>query len=158
MKVKQNRKGFTLIELLAVIVILAIIALIATPIILNVINDSRKKAAIDSSYGVIKSIQLAYTQNQVAATPVDTDQTLTFGSDTQLQIGNTNTSVTKVSISGDIPTSGKATLSVSNGSVTFENVKFGNFYCNTFIKGSSTRVCCETSQNCNTDSKISTDQ
>ena len=36
------RKGFTLIELLAVIVILAIVALIATPLILNVIDDSRK--------------------------------------------------------------------------------------------------------------------
>ena len=34
-------KGFTLIELLAVIVILAIIALIATPIIINIIEDSK---------------------------------------------------------------------------------------------------------------------
>lgn len=156
---RQNRKGFTLIELLAVIVILAIVALIATPIILNVINDSRKKAAIDSSYGVIKSIQLAYTQNQVAATPVDTDQTITFGSNAELQIGTSGTtSVTKVSISGDIPTEGTATLNVKDGSVTFSNVKFGNFYCNTFKKGSATRVCCETTQSCTTDSKISTDE
>ena len=42
-------KGFTLIELLAVIVILAIIALIATPIIINIIEDSTKQAAIQSS-------------------------------------------------------------------------------------------------------------
>ena len=39
---KRNTKGFTLVELLAVIVILAIIALIATPIILGVIEDARK--------------------------------------------------------------------------------------------------------------------
>ena len=38
------KKGFTLIELLAVIIILAIVALIATPIILNVINDARISA------------------------------------------------------------------------------------------------------------------
>ncbi len=38
------KKGFTLIELLAVIIILAIVALIATPIILNVINDARVSA------------------------------------------------------------------------------------------------------------------
>ncbi|MDD3187228.1 MAG: prepilin-type N-terminal cleavage/methylation domain-containing protein [Bacilli bacterium] len=38
------KKGFTLIELLAVIVILAIIAVITTPIILNVIEDSKEKA------------------------------------------------------------------------------------------------------------------
>ena len=35
----MKKRGFTLIELLAVIVILSIIALIATPIILNVISD-----------------------------------------------------------------------------------------------------------------------
>ena len=41
----MKNKGFTLIELLAVIVILAIIALIATPVILNIIEDARKSAA-----------------------------------------------------------------------------------------------------------------
>ncbi len=43
------KKGFTLIELLAVIVILAVIALIATPIILNIVEDSTKQAAIQGS-------------------------------------------------------------------------------------------------------------
>ncbi len=37
----MKRKGFTLIELLAVIVVLAIIALIATPIVLNIIENSK---------------------------------------------------------------------------------------------------------------------
>ena len=40
----MRNKGFTLIELLAVIVILAIIALIATPIILGIIKDTKKEA------------------------------------------------------------------------------------------------------------------
>ena len=40
----MKKKGFTLIELLAVIVILAIIALIATPIILNIISDSKEES------------------------------------------------------------------------------------------------------------------
>ena len=52
-----NKKGFTLIELLAVIVILAIIALIATPIILNMINDAKKSAAKDSAYGYIEAVE-----------------------------------------------------------------------------------------------------
>ena len=53
----KNKKGFTLIELLAVIVILAIIALIATPIILNMINNAKKSAAVDSAYGYIEAIE-----------------------------------------------------------------------------------------------------
>ena len=40
----MKKNGFTLIELLAVIVILAIIALIATPIILGIINDARRES------------------------------------------------------------------------------------------------------------------
>ena len=36
---KENNKGFTLIELLAVIVILAVIALIATPLIMGTITS-----------------------------------------------------------------------------------------------------------------------
>lgn len=37
------KKGFTLIELLAVIVILGIVALIATPAVINVLNNSKTK-------------------------------------------------------------------------------------------------------------------
>ena len=51
----KKKKGFTLIELLAVIVILAIIALIATPIILNIVEKARKSAFENTAYGIIKS-------------------------------------------------------------------------------------------------------
>lgn len=53
---KQN-KGFTLIELLAVIVILAVIALIATPLVMSTINDAKKGAAISSGYGYIEALE-----------------------------------------------------------------------------------------------------
>ena len=49
-------KGFTLIELLAVIIILAIIALIATPIILNVIDDAKKSAGLSEANMVYSGI------------------------------------------------------------------------------------------------------
>ena len=51
------KKGFTLIELLAVIVILAIIALIATPIILGVVENARKSAAGSSALGYIDAVE-----------------------------------------------------------------------------------------------------
>lgn len=57
----MNKKGFTLIELLAVIVILAIIALIATPIILGIINDAKNSAKKRSAELVYSGIQYAYT-------------------------------------------------------------------------------------------------
>ena len=47
------KKGFTLIELLAVIVILSVLALVAIPIVINIIKESRlstKQRSIDS-YG-----------------------------------------------------------------------------------------------------------
>ncbi len=56
----MRNKGFTLIELLAVIVILAIIALIATPVILGIINDSRNQARVRSAELVVSTVQRDY--------------------------------------------------------------------------------------------------
>lgn len=53
----MKKKGFTLIELLAVIVILAIIALIATPMIMDVIEKSRRGAAIESVNGILDAAE-----------------------------------------------------------------------------------------------------
>ena len=58
----MKNKGFTLIELLAVIVILAIIALIATPIIIGIINDAREQAKKRSAELVYTGIEYAYTE------------------------------------------------------------------------------------------------
>ena len=56
---KKNKKGFTLIELVAVLVIMAIIALIVTPLVMNIIRKARisaDKRSVDA-YG--RSIELA---------------------------------------------------------------------------------------------------
>lgn len=60
----MKKKGFTLIELLAVIVILAIIALIATPMILGVIEKAKRGAAIDSVHGILEAGE-EYQVNQM---------------------------------------------------------------------------------------------
>ena len=62
---KLNKKGFTLIELLAVIVILAVIALIATPLIMGTITKARKNSAVDSAYGYMKAVEQAVGEKQL---------------------------------------------------------------------------------------------
>ena len=63
-------KGFTLIELLAVIVILAVIALIATPIILNIIEDARDSAKQRSLELYKDAITSKIVASQLTDTPV----------------------------------------------------------------------------------------
>ena len=56
---KKNRKGFTLIELIAVLVILAVLALIVTPLVMNIVKktkDSANKRSVDA-YG--KAVELS---------------------------------------------------------------------------------------------------
>ena len=58
---KMNKKGFTLIELLAVIVILAVIALIASPIILGIINDAREASRVRSVEAYADAVETTVT-------------------------------------------------------------------------------------------------
>jgi len=50
------KKAFTLIELLAVIIILAIVALIATPIILDVVDDAKNSAAKSEAAMIVSGV------------------------------------------------------------------------------------------------------
>lgn len=63
----MNKKGFTLIELLAVIIILAIVALVATPIIIDVIDDARNSAALSNANLVYTGINNYCYQSRTKA-------------------------------------------------------------------------------------------
>ncbi len=60
------KKGFTLVELLAVIVILAVLALITTPILLNVIESSRKSTALNSAEGYVRAVSNYLIMNELS--------------------------------------------------------------------------------------------
>ncbi len=64
-------KGFTLIELLAVIIILAVIALIATPIILDVIEDAERSANVSEINLIIRSAEIYYSTNLLTGIQFD---------------------------------------------------------------------------------------
>ena len=62
----MRKRGFTLIELLAVIVILGVLALIATPLILNVVEKAREQAFLDSAYGIRDAAEYRYTESMLS--------------------------------------------------------------------------------------------
>ena len=64
----MKNKGFTLIELLAVIVILAIIALIATPMILGVIDTAKRGSAESAALGYVDAVEKSVMIKQVNGT------------------------------------------------------------------------------------------
>lgn len=136
---KQN-KGFTLIELLAVIVILAVIALIATPLVMSTINDARKNSAINSAYGYIKALEVSMS----TAMANDTSLNLTNGDfvvETATAAGSytykyaigtgSDTAITSgvkaltVSFQGDTPS--KVELQISDGKISGGTLIINNF-------------------------------
>ncbi|MBP3766457.1 MAG: prepilin-type N-terminal cleavage/methylation domain-containing protein [Bacilli bacterium] len=70
----MKKRGFTLVELLAVIIVLAIIALIAYPVLIGVIENSRKTAVRDSAYGLIDSADLYFASKSNSTFICDGDK------------------------------------------------------------------------------------
>ncbi|MFD2328292.1 prepilin-type N-terminal cleavage/methylation domain-containing protein [Cohnella sp. GCM10020058] len=67
-KAKEDQKGFTLIELLAVIVILAVIAAIAIPLIGSIINKSKKDSDVATARQIYDASRL-YITSQMDGDP-----------------------------------------------------------------------------------------
>lgn len=127
----KRSKGFTLIELLAVIVILAIIALITVPTVIKIINNAKKGAAEDSTYGVVEAAKLYWASNAALS---ETADAVTFTcSETGCASGSN-----ALDISGTKPTAG--TITIDDGEVTATGLVFGNFTCGV---GEDGKAACE---------------
>ena len=115
---KNNRKkfklatlGFTLIELLAVIIILGIIALITIPLVINIVEKSKKEAFKNSAYGIIKSGELYYSNKLLEVEEMKEDVTFTFPEAKELEIkGKKPTSGNMI-----VTKEGKIELAITNG-------------------------------------------
>ena len=110
----MKRKGFTLIELLAVIVVLAIIALIATPIVMNTIKNAKKGAAERTADNYIKQVETAVAEAKLGNNSIPNG---TYDIDENGNLTGTGLPNGKLEIdmSGNKPTSGK--IKITNGSV-----------------------------------------
>ena len=115
----KNKKGFTLIELLAVIVVLAIIALIATPIVMNTIKNAKKGAAERTADNYIKQVETAVAESRIDGTKV-ANGTYNIQPDGNLcpasGCGENDKDKITIDMGGNKPTSG--TVTIKNGGVS----------------------------------------
>lgn len=78
-KAKEDQKGFTLIELLAVIVILAVIAAIAIPLIGNIIDKSKKDSDVSTARQIYDATKLYVTSDLNGTYPKSTTASAAAG-------------------------------------------------------------------------------
>ena len=108
-----KRKGFTLIELLAVIVILSLIALVAIPMIMNVIESSKKGAYEESLRNLIKATEYYETSEKILGRDVDFSNGISvLENHIEMKNKNFKTGIIKKN---------------ENGELYLENVSDGNF-------------------------------
>ena len=131
---KNKKIGFTLIELLAVIIVLAIIALIATPIIFNVIENAKIKSLENSCYGVIDAVRTKYAEGLLNLNKI------------------TNGNVNELTVSGEKPMAGTWTIDNTKNSdergIKIVGVKFAsmkNYTCSNVDENDkiTSKVTCE---------------
>ena len=111
----KNKKGFTLIELLAVIVVLAIIALIATPIVMNTIKNAKKGAAERTADNYIKQVETAVAEAKLENKSVP-NGTYNIDGNGNLTGAGLPDGKLEINMSGNKPSGG--TVKISNGGVS----------------------------------------
>ena len=117
----MKRKGFTLIELLAVIVVLAIIALIATPIVMNTIKSAKKGAAERSADNYIEAVETAVATKRLDNVILEGEYIIQpDGSLCPLSgCGENDKDKVIIEMEGNKPSGG--TITINNGQVTTDS-------------------------------------
>jgi len=123
------KKGFTLIELLAVIVILAIIALIATPMILGVIDDAKQGAAKSSALGYIDAVEKATILAEVSPA---TYTAIPAGVYDVVLDSATGEALAKISLKGAKPTAGYVVVG-TDGSIVAAELYFNTIHASKYV-------------------------
>ena len=140
------KKGFTLIELLAVIVILAIIALIATPIVVNIISNSKESTMLRSAEMYLDAVEYGI------ADTIMNNKNIASGSHTIMENGNicigtySNKTCTgdiiEVEVNGEVPEEG-STITIEEGKIKDINLLYGD---KTIIKDSGGNLVYDTDE------------
>ena len=128
----MKNKGFTLIELLAVIVILAIIALIATPMILGVIDTAKRGSSESSALGYVEAVEKSSLIAVIDEGSQYADGTYTVNGKSLTETSGTSCNsaacVYTIDYKGDTAT---GSLKIENGEVTSAELTFAKIHANT---------------------------
>ena len=108
------KNGFTLIELLAVIVILAIIALIATPIVLSIIEETKESAVLRSAEHYLSSVEQSIAKKSLAIGGSFSPNTCEVQEGGNLLCDGKDE--LKIEVNGETPSSG--TITFEKGKIT----------------------------------------
>lgn len=140
---KKNTKGFTLIELLAVIVVLAVIALIATPIVLNLVKEAKVGAARESVTSYMKAVENSVLKEMVNGKNVTFCETYNIDGKT-LSVPKDATNTDKcvksltVDVSGNVPSAGTVKMEADGSNITAEGVKVDTYGPFTYTQSTGT--------------------
>ena len=116
----KRKNAFTLIELLAVIVVLAIIALIATPIVMNTIKNAKKGAAERTADNYIKQVETAVAEAKLGNNSIP-NGTYDIDDNGDLTGAGLPDGKLEIDMSENKPSGG--TVTISNGEVSQKETK-----------------------------------
>ena len=132
------KNGFTLVELLAVIVILAVLALIATPVVLSIIDDTKESAMLRSAEMYLSGVENAVIRENMNSGGNFRPNACTISNGTLSCNGTT----VEVEVNGEVP---------KEGTIVFENGKIKEveliYESGTIIKDDSGNLVYEESTN-----------
>ena len=121
------KKGFTLIELLAVIVILAIISLIAVPIVIHIINDAKKSSEEESIELYIDAVQKTIAKKQLSNPNFNPDKCeIQDNGDLECYKDNKLIDTVQIEMKGNVPKSG--VIKIENNKINYKNIFYENLY------------------------------
>lgn len=139
----EHKRGFTLIELLAVIVILAAIALISLPIVINIINKVQGRVRTENANRVLISAKYFYEEallEQDVSYPAEGLEFICNGKACEATIGQTEDNegvamlITEnlirytLKFSNTVPSSGSVFI-YSDGVIVPKNIAINSHLC-----------------------------
>lgn len=120
----NKKNGFTLIELLAVLIVLSLIAVITVPVVLNILDNSKKDVSKNSAHRYVDAVNKYYVSNELN----HVKQELPNGYKLVSELPS------DFSVSGDEPTS-DSWLKLENGEVIAYSLKFGDYVVTKYTVG-----------------------